>query len=415
MRGLFIARPYKVPEQASTVLAQICCWNNELPQGAPTSPTVSNMICARLDTQLIQLARAYQCTYTRYADDITFSTTRKRFPATIAVQKHKSNPYAVQPGTRLEQVITANGFEINTSKVRLLDRYGRQEVTGLTVNEFPNVSRSFLNQIRAMLHAWKKFGLKNAATHHVRYFRSRCDGPYKAKHVGTVAHEAFFKNVVWGKINYLRMVKGDHDQVTQKFCALLAEEDPQFRKVFQRFKTPHYYDMLFVTQTDTCQGTAFALKGVGIVTCKHVLDGDHFHIHKGETPDDAQQPSLIWEDKQLDLAVFKAEEKLPFGFEIGDSDTLKQEDEISVLGFPSYADGEKFKLCKGHITGDKILFGIPLKTVSAQILHGNSGGPVLDANGMVIGIATRGARDPDEAIDVLHSFIPLNTLQDKFR
>ncbi len=49
VRGLFMARPYSLPANVSTVLAQICCFNNQLPQGAPTSPIVSNMICARLD------------------------------------------------------------------------------------------------------------------------------------------------------------------------------------------------------------------------------------------------------------------------------------------------------------------------------------------------------------------------------
>src|SRR3989338_2322638 len=76
VRGLFIGFPYNRNTAVATVLAQICCFNNQLPQGAPTSPTVSNMICAKLDAQLQQLAKRYKCTYTRYADDITFSTTK---------------------------------------------------------------------------------------------------------------------------------------------------------------------------------------------------------------------------------------------------------------------------------------------------------------------------------------------------
>lgn len=80
VRGMFMAMPYLLPEKVATVLAQICCYKNSLPQGAPTSPIVSNMICARMDSQLQTLAGKHKCYYTRYADDITFSTRLKEFP-----------------------------------------------------------------------------------------------------------------------------------------------------------------------------------------------------------------------------------------------------------------------------------------------------------------------------------------------
>lgn len=72
VRGMFMGKPYNLPASVATLLAQICCFNNELPQGAPTSPIVSNMICAKLDSQLQDLAWQHHCFYTRYADDITF-------------------------------------------------------------------------------------------------------------------------------------------------------------------------------------------------------------------------------------------------------------------------------------------------------------------------------------------------------
>ena len=77
VRGMFMAKPYNLPEKVSTVLAHLCCFDRQLPQGAPTSPIISNMICGKLDSQLQQLASKYRCTYSRYADDITFSTTTK--------------------------------------------------------------------------------------------------------------------------------------------------------------------------------------------------------------------------------------------------------------------------------------------------------------------------------------------------
>jgi RNA-directed DNA polymerase len=84
VRGMFMWKPYNLPEPVATVLAQICCFNNQLPQGAPTSPIISNMICAKMDSELQDLAWSTRCFYTRYADDITFSTTLPEFPVQIA-------------------------------------------------------------------------------------------------------------------------------------------------------------------------------------------------------------------------------------------------------------------------------------------------------------------------------------------
>ena len=73
VRGLFIAAPYAVPRAVATVMAQICCFQNALPQGAPTSPIIANMISSRMDANLQKLARRHRCLYSRYADDLTFS------------------------------------------------------------------------------------------------------------------------------------------------------------------------------------------------------------------------------------------------------------------------------------------------------------------------------------------------------
>jgi RNA-directed DNA polymerase len=107
VRGMFMGFPYHRNAAVATVLAQICCFNNQLPQGAPTSPVVSNMICAKMDAQLQRLAKSYKCTYTRYADDLTFSTTRSYFPSAIA----KANTTGeVEVGVELAAVIETNGL-----------------------------------------------------------------------------------------------------------------------------------------------------------------------------------------------------------------------------------------------------------------------------------------------------------------
>ena len=87
IRGFFIKdKHFALQEKVATVIAQIACFNNELPQGSPCSPVLSNLIGHLLDTRLARFARLYKCTYSRYADDITFSTSRKDFPAELVAR-----------------------------------------------------------------------------------------------------------------------------------------------------------------------------------------------------------------------------------------------------------------------------------------------------------------------------------------
>ncbi len=157
--GLFKANPFNFNKNVSGVLAQICCFKGQLPQGAPTAPIVSNLICSKMDSKLRLLAKELKCDYTRYADDITFSTTRKVFPVEL-VDSYTDT--GIKLGKKLIDIINNNYFEVNPSKVRLLNKKSRLEVTGLTVNEFPNVKRTFVRQIRAMLYDWDKNGLDKA-------------------------------------------------------------------------------------------------------------------------------------------------------------------------------------------------------------------------------------------------------------
>jgi hypothetical protein len=85
VRGFFIKeRNFALKPRVATVLAQIACHDNALPQGSPCSPVISNLIGHVLDIQLSALARKTGCTYSRYADDITFSTNKQVFPPAIA-------------------------------------------------------------------------------------------------------------------------------------------------------------------------------------------------------------------------------------------------------------------------------------------------------------------------------------------
>ncbi len=251
VRGMFMNKPYNLPRKVSTVLAHICCYNRELPQGAPTSPIISNMICGKLDSQLQKLASKYRCTYSRYADDITFSTTLKKFPSGIASPNELGQ---IEPGDELKQVIKDNGFEINLKKVWLRGQDRRQEVTGIIVNQFPNVRRKYLNQIRAMLYAWGKYGIENAHAEFV--------DKYDYKHRPPFKETPHFKYVLKGKIEYVGMVRRKDSAIYLRLTNKLRELDP-----FLAPKSNYPRDLLLERYRELCaladhQKRGFMLQGL---------------------------------------------------------------------------------------------------------------------------------------------------------
>ncbi len=214
VQGIFMKPPYNLPKEVAVVLAKICCYSGRLPQGAPTSPIVSNMICARMDSELRKLTTEFKCTsYTRYADDITFSTTLSNFPVELAYQEESEddNSSRLILGERLSNIIQSNGFAINENKIRLQHKSQHQEVTGITVNQFPNVKRSFVREISSMLHVWDRFGLESAEQ---RYRDKAAENLEKSGYTLPPFQEIpSFKEVLRGKINFLRMVRGKDNSI----------------------------------------------------------------------------------------------------------------------------------------------------------------------------------------------------------
>jgi RNA-directed DNA polymerase len=115
-----------------------------LPQGAPTSPAITNIICRRLDSRLAAMATKLGFSYSRYADDMTFSG---------------DNPQAVQQLLwRCKQIIKDEGFIVHPKKTRIMRRHQKQEVTGVVVNEKPSIDRETLKRFRALLFQIDKDG-----------------------------------------------------------------------------------------------------------------------------------------------------------------------------------------------------------------------------------------------------------------
>jgi hypothetical protein len=118
-----------------------------LPQGACTSPAITNLICRKLDRRLSSLAKRHGFIFTRYADDLTFSGDDTR-----AVGKLLKSVRAI---------VADEGFTMHPTKTRVMRRSSRQEVTGVTVNHHPTLGRNELRALRAMLHNAERHGLES--------------------------------------------------------------------------------------------------------------------------------------------------------------------------------------------------------------------------------------------------------------
>lgn len=155
VRGFFIKnKNFLLDPNVATVIAQIACYDNKLPQGSPCSPVITNLIAHALDIRLAAFAKANSCSYSRYADDITFSTRKKKFPARI--MRVDDGKYT--PSKQFEKEIRRAGFELNERKTRILYQDSRQDVTGLVANQKPNVKYEYWRITKAQCHSLFKSG-----------------------------------------------------------------------------------------------------------------------------------------------------------------------------------------------------------------------------------------------------------------
>lgn len=140
VRELF--RRFDIGDMEAVWLARLCTHEGRLPQGAPTSPAIANAMCLKMDARLLGLARSVKARYTRYADDLTFSG-----PGEIV---------KILPLVR--RIVKEEGFEVSAKKTFIQRRGSCQKVTGVVVNDRPNVPRWHRRMLRAIVHNCVKQG-----------------------------------------------------------------------------------------------------------------------------------------------------------------------------------------------------------------------------------------------------------------
>ncbi|WP_052085148.1 reverse transcriptase family protein [Cellulophaga sp. E6(2014)] len=164
IKGVFKAMGYS--EQVSIIFALLCSepkildisllgehyfaqqGHRFLPQGSPCSPAITNIICKKMDYRLDGLGAKYGFTYSRYVDDITFSGDKNQFSKITALLKYS------------KKIVTSENFTLHPDKLRIMKRHQRQEVTGVVVNEKPNINKASLKRFRALIYQIEKDGIK---------------------------------------------------------------------------------------------------------------------------------------------------------------------------------------------------------------------------------------------------------------
>ncbi|MBX7162664.1 MAG: reverse transcriptase family protein [Saprospiraceae bacterium] len=227
VKEIFSSTCFNFNEQISTALALLTTYEGKLPIGAPSSPVISNFVCLELDLALKEFCQkinseyfyndnnkllhkkkqfvffeTYDIAYSRYADDITFSS---------------NIPISTEMLSNIISIIHQYGFELNEKKLRFKLSNRKQTVTGLTVNEKVNIDRKLLKKIRAMLHDLTTNGIEQSVQRH-----------FKVTNIEQ-RHKATFINRLEGYINFVGQVRGKSD-------SLYVKQKTAFDNVFEQRK-----------------------------------------------------------------------------------------------------------------------------------------------------------------------------------
>jgi len=418
IRGLFLNFPFNFSDEIATILAKLCCYDGKLPQGASTSPILSNFICRGLDNDLYLLANKNSCFYSRYADDISLSTYRNTFPKNIAYIQNKKT----HAGSALIEIIKKHGFEINHEKSRLQKKDRRQEVTGIVVNKKINLVRKFFKNILATLHQIDKNGLVQTQNNHIQKYNNGqpCD----------------LQKILIGKINYAKMILSDthmYNVLAKKFNEVFQKDYfkilPESKNILENLLKNSIFR---ITGENDIEGTAFYLKNGFVITCAHCLcenyETTNFDelveknrlqkIIKLHYPFDSSNVYKIEITKvniDADYAILKFNDfYLTEGLEISKNSIDYQGEKLTIVGYQKNEGETTFSLpC--ITTGKKRIIQTTFILVDKTLIGGLSGSPVFNYDNKVVGIVTHGQDtyiQSSETIKAFNAFLPIDNISE---
>ncbi len=405
VRGLFM-KGLGVGYEAANIMAMLTCYNGCLPQGSPCSPIISNMICRNLDKSLNAFSKKHRIKITRYADDITVSSNDSFTFSKVFNQEELASEFV--------DLIESNGFKINDEKTRVSYPSNKKEVTGLVINRKINVPRRFVRELRAILH--------------------------KTSFISDEEKKENFKKI-YGRVSYLRQIKSKDDPVFIKYALMFNEV---YKGTFFNVNaeksdiTKYVHNRVVLIGYDSGtgsniipnvgNGTGFYLKhnnSYYIVTCYHVIHNaikecSSFRILNIKDNDLKPVLEYTYNDYynnldelrrfvDKDLLIFKIKNTPDYYFEVNLSDDLpilNVSDQVRASGFHSFVFNVPnrnqlsiidMSISSLNISANNAVGKTTIVGVNINIPHGISGGPMLDSNLKLIGIASNGMSYYDEA------------------
>lgn len=378
-----LLRSLGVDDRVAETIARLCCFNSHLPQGAPTSPILSNMICFRLDGELLRAAKAARSIYTRYADDITFSSYQPPAPlfegALPAVGRF--SPDMLAPSLR--DTFKNNGFAVNPDKAHYADRNSRRVVTGVKINAGLNVDRRYVRHIRALLHSVERLGLDDAQQQYA-----------DAGGKGVIAEH------IRGKISYITHLKGTTDPVVRSLATRFNKNfGTRPIKLAPTIEEQRARAVWLVEHSAKRgqQGTAFFLKDIGLVTASHCVEGvSDFTVYHPSKPSNRFEVTVAKRCPHRDIALLSHAIPASDYFELEAAvQPVAVGSAVIAFGYPGFGPGDKINVRGGSVTSLPVKSGVDLVEVSQELAQGMSGGPIVDGHDGVVGIVHKGG--PEEA------------------
>lgn len=376
-----------IEDRVASIVARVCCCSSHLPQGAPSSPVLSNMICFRLDRELLEYAKSVRCIYTRYADDITLSSHQSM---TVLFDSGTPSSGHLAPdilALTLRNIIVGNGFTINPHKVHYADRSSRRMVTGLKVNEFLNVDRRYVRNIRAALYSVELIGRKAAQK------------KFEDSHGGTSDLGAYLE----GKVSWLRYIRGQSDPVFRaiavRFNACFPERVIEVEPTTAEIRDRSVWVVEYGVGKKMFQGSAFFLKDVGLVTAAHCVKGmDEVEVYHPRKLSNKFPAKVLKRDEDRDLAILEHAIPDTEYFElVFSAKGVAVGDGLTALGYPGFGPGDRLNVREGKVSSLPVKHAVKLIEVSQKLSQGMSGGPLVDSDDSVVGIVHKGG--PDEGRD----------------
>lgn len=295
----------------------------------------------------------------------------------------------------MRQIFLGNGFRPNPQKIRYSDAKARKEVTGLVVNEFTNVRRKFVRNLRADLYRTECLGVAAA----------------QAEHKAKFGADASLEEALRGQLGWIAQVRGRNFGVYRTLAGRFNELyparplhiDPTYDEAAQ--KAVFVVEFGDAESKECFQGTAFFLDGVGLVTAFHVLEdldvewADLFRPHEPAKKFKARPGAKKCKHRDLMILEHDVPPEEQVFLKAGLVPQRGRE-AIMALGFPSFHHGDELSKRPGDIVGRLTRHAVKYIEVDANLSDGLSGGPIVNDRYEVLGVVHKGGGEEPRQLAV---------------